>query len=294
MVQENAYYPFGTTIAALSWNQSTATNRYGYNGKEQIKDLDFNQYDYGARFYSSLTGRFGGVDPLAGKYYNINPYAFCGNNPIRYIDPDGRSYGDFWNENGKFIGNDGIDDNKVYIIKSENSKPTEKFVKDNSGNTKAFEDNKMAYNNSIEIEGSSTARQAMVTEVSKDNGKGGTSDANNREYGGSVKDGVVTVATPGDVASPKTDATASISLPTGVSTFHSHPSGTVVNAPPTGTIGGTTTTYSFTQTPSNIDISNAGNQTNYVFGRSSGTVYIYNSSGVQATIPMKYFITPKR
>lgn len=30
------------------------------------------------------------MDPLAEKYYDISPYAWCGNNPIRNIDPDGR------------------------------------------------------------------------------------------------------------------------------------------------------------------------------------------------------------
>jgi hypothetical protein len=29
------------------------------------------------------------MDPLAEKYYNISPYAYCLNNPMRYIDPTG-------------------------------------------------------------------------------------------------------------------------------------------------------------------------------------------------------------
>ena len=30
------------------------------------------------------------VDPLCEKYYWISPYAFCLNNPVKYIDPDGK------------------------------------------------------------------------------------------------------------------------------------------------------------------------------------------------------------
>ena len=30
------------------------------------------------------------VDPLAEKYYSISPYAYCAENPVRFIDKDGR------------------------------------------------------------------------------------------------------------------------------------------------------------------------------------------------------------
>lgn len=33
--------------------------------------------------------KFISIDPLAEKYYHISPYAYCMNNPISYIDPNG-------------------------------------------------------------------------------------------------------------------------------------------------------------------------------------------------------------
>jgi hypothetical protein len=142
----------------------------------------------------------------------------------------------------------------------------------------------------------------MVDIVNQDNGKGGTKDANNREYGGEVSiRGEVTAATLGAVANPQVDTEASVNTPSyGDDTrasFHSHPSGSrsVTTGDGANTIGGTTTTtYSFAQAPSQHDINNSGSSSNYVFGRGNGTVYIYNNSGVQATIPQKYFVNPKR
>lgn len=47
-----------------------------------------NLYDYSARYYESEIGRFTTVDPMAEKYYSINPYAYVANNPMKFIDPD--------------------------------------------------------------------------------------------------------------------------------------------------------------------------------------------------------------
>ena len=49
--------------------------------------------DYGARFYNPALARWTTLDPLAEKYYSISPYAFCNNNPVNLVDPDGRSWG---------------------------------------------------------------------------------------------------------------------------------------------------------------------------------------------------------
>ncbi len=159
---------------------------------------------------------------------------------------------------------------------------------------KYLKNNGVAYTNSIGIESSSDNRQAMVDIVTKDNGNGVIFAANNREYGGSIENGEVVAAAPGAVANPKTDAIANILLPSGVSTFHVHPSGTVVDAPPARGYWGTTITYSFIQSPSPMDINAAGTNTYYVFGRSAGVVYVYTANGIQAEIPMKQFVTPKK
>lgn len=264
----------------------------------------------GIAYRAEVTSRFLTIDPLAEKYPWQSPYVYCSNNPVNRIDPSGMA--DFWH-NGRVIGNDGVDDNRILVIKtSENGfgegnsivpgsglskkdiKSTVKFIKENSGNTKVFQENGLAYTNSIAIESSADNRQSMVNEVSKDNGNGGTTESNNREYGGVIENGEVLIANPGDVANPQINSTASILLTSGKSSFHSHPSGTVVVSPPTGTIGGTRVTYSFNQAPSPIDINTAGSNTHYVFGRGNNTVYVYNSNGVQAVIPMRYFVTPRK
>ncbi|NJL76893.1 MAG: RHS repeat-associated core domain-containing protein [Saprospiraceae bacterium] len=69
-------------------------NRYQYNGKELNSDHGLGWYNYGARFYDAVLGRFTSTDPLAAKYPNWSPYNYSMNNPLRFIDPDGQQVED--------------------------------------------------------------------------------------------------------------------------------------------------------------------------------------------------------
>ena len=65
----------------------TMTDRYQYSGKEFDRMNGLDLYDFHARQYDPVLGRFTTPDPLSEKYYHISPYAYCASNPLRYIDP---------------------------------------------------------------------------------------------------------------------------------------------------------------------------------------------------------------
>ena len=60
-----------------------------YNGKEFIEAHGLNEYDSQARMYYAPIMRTITMDSMAEQYYHISPYAWCGNNPMAFVDPEG-------------------------------------------------------------------------------------------------------------------------------------------------------------------------------------------------------------
>ena len=90
VIEQNAYYPFGGRHTfGQSYTQNTA-NRYKFNGKEEQTIGSLDLLDYGARMYDTKTARWLVQDPLAEKYYSFSAYNYCVNNPVMFVDPDGK------------------------------------------------------------------------------------------------------------------------------------------------------------------------------------------------------------
>jgi len=83
------YYPYGTDRPG-SGNPATD---YRFTGQRQEGTIGL--YDYGARFYDPLLGRFLSADtvvPEPGNPQALNRYAYVLNNPLKYTDPSGHKY----------------------------------------------------------------------------------------------------------------------------------------------------------------------------------------------------------
>lgn len=110
------YYPFGMEFS-LAWGEYLSSD-FRYNSKELQTTHGFNLYDYGKRFYDMTIGIWSSVDPLCEKFYSISPYAYCHNNPVNRIDPDGMA--DYFGYDGKYYGNDGAKNDDVRVITQDN------------------------------------------------------------------------------------------------------------------------------------------------------------------------------
>lgn len=84
------YYPFGLEIDSIL---ASPKDLYLYNRKEL--QTEFTEYDYGARFYDPVIGRWNVIDPMADLNRRWSPYSYTENNPIKNVDVDG-----MWTDDG--------------------------------------------------------------------------------------------------------------------------------------------------------------------------------------------------
>ncbi|MGE0021883.1 MAG: DUF6443 domain-containing protein [Draconibacterium sp.] len=122
VVQARHYYSFGMEMSQL--NNGTTINKYQYNGKEIQDDFGLYWYDYGARFYDPMVGRWHTIDPMAESYYSFSPFHFSGNNPMKFLDLNGMNYD--WVE--KAGGGELVWDDKVTSANDKDLQKGDKYL----------------------------------------------------------------------------------------------------------------------------------------------------------------------
>src|SRR4030042_1936833 len=102
------YFPYGETWVQEKASSTQESMPYKFTSKEL--DEETGLYYFGARYYEPKISRWIGSDPAIEKYLpqpgkgddglpglggvfnpvNMNVYQYGGNNPVKFIDPDGR------------------------------------------------------------------------------------------------------------------------------------------------------------------------------------------------------------
>ena len=83
------YDAWGNVLSEEASVPALASVRYRFQGREWSAATGL--VNFRMRWYDPVTGRWLSKDPI-GLNGGLNLYAFCGNNPILYLDP----YGEFW------------------------------------------------------------------------------------------------------------------------------------------------------------------------------------------------------
>ncbi len=84
------YLPCGKSLSPEA-GRSVAKSNYAFTGYERDDALSL--LDAGARMYDPTTCRFMTTDPI--DHPGMSSYAYAGNNPLNFVDPDGRDRKDF-------------------------------------------------------------------------------------------------------------------------------------------------------------------------------------------------------
>jgi RHS repeat-associated protein len=90
VVSNLRYYPYGE----VRWQSGTLPTNRKFGGKIEEGALG-GIYDFSARYYDPLIGRFLSADSIVqapGDPQTLNRYSFVRNNPLKYVDPGGHCF----------------------------------------------------------------------------------------------------------------------------------------------------------------------------------------------------------
>ena len=110
VVHYSDYYPFGLEMPGRVRNADAPKERY--TGHELDDESGF--YYAQARYLDPVIGRWLAVDPLT-QYHSS--FVYSGNRPLVVSDRNGLK-GDYYTEDGTYLGSDGLDDDRVYVTTS--------------------------------------------------------------------------------------------------------------------------------------------------------------------------------
>jgi hypothetical protein len=124
--------------------QYGANYRFGFNGQEKDNEIEGNGNLNTAEFweYDSRLGRRWNVDPVAKRWESS--YATFSNNPLRYIDINGKTPNDYFNDKGNKIGTDGDKDNNGKFVVTNEDEANKIKNDSKSGKTTPLSDVKSA------------------------------------------------------------------------------------------------------------------------------------------------------
>jgi RHS repeat-associated protein len=112
------FYPFGMLAPGRKYNGPNYSR--GFNG--MLKDDEVkgsgNSYTTKFRQYDSRLGRWLSTDPVT--QHRFSPYSAFDNNPIFYVDPNGDVAGKYVTNEGEIIGDDGQDNDNLYLVRESN------------------------------------------------------------------------------------------------------------------------------------------------------------------------------
>ena len=241
-----------------------------------------------ARHYNSDLSIWLSVDPMSDKYPSTSPYTYCGNNPVKLVDPDGREIGNYYDICGNYLGTDGNDDGEVYILTSAHDIDLAE-----SNHIRGFHTDVGEFNSPMRLPFAETRKEIVDGLIQQDAENCfaeagciyGFDPQNNKE--------VVRWAERGKTVDPRTNSIAPIDYNTvnrknfiPYATAHGHPSGWISSS-------------HFVQEPSPTDYENAAynatlysqmNRPSIVVGMGNCQIYIYDAYGNRASMPIDQFL----